>query len=151
MFAELTQTTLKVSNFGFGGSPITLNVDEPGSLNIDFSFGMATFGLTIDGTNDSVSFDQAYSSSFGIDDVFSLFETAPLTGTSTVTVPAGSKWTLLGVDPLFNEPVFRVDSGSTSASGTGFAAPSGGVFPVGSCFSLRASFGFPVMPSGCIF
>lgn len=149
--ADLTADTLVITNIGIGANPFTLDVDPTNSPNVDFSFGFVPFGVTLNGADDSITFDQPYSSNFALNDVFGLlnpFAQVGMTGTVDVAVTGGSKWTVLQSQTPTTEPVIRVDSGSTTLTATGSFADSR-TFNAPVCFRLRPSFGFPLQPVGC--
>jgi len=145
--ADLTPTKLMVSNVGLGSRPLTMDVDDPSSPGTDFSFGMSTFGFTVDGTDGSVTFDQAYNSDFVINDPFELFSSG-LSGSTNTSVSAGSKWTLLGTN-FSGEPVFQATSGTAAVTGTDSFLGASGSFGPGSCFALWERFGFPLLAEAC--
>ncbi|MDC4204549.1 MAG: hypothetical protein MPW14_07310 [Candidatus Manganitrophus sp.] len=147
--AELTAETLVITNIGLGSDPLTLDVVDSAGPEPDFSFGLVPFSVTLNGSDDTITFDQAYNSDFAIEDVLGLFSPSPdgtsdtgLTGTVNVAIPQDTKWTVLESTILTTEPVIRIDSGSATVTGTGFF-PSENL-TAGECFNLRPSFGFPL-------
>lgn len=125
--AELTAETLVITNIGLGSDPLTLDVVDSAGPEPDFSFGLVPFSVTLNGSDDTITFDQAYNSDFAIEDVLGLFSPSPdgtsdtgLTGTVNVAIPQDTKWTVLESTILTTEPVIRIDSGSATVTGTGF-------------------------------
>jgi hypothetical protein len=148
LHAELTAESLVITNFGIGGAPFTL--DSTGNPGVDFSFAFDTFGVTVDETG--LTFDQAYNSTFEIADSSGLFSSG-LTGTVDVAVPQESAWTVVGsvFDNFFNEnvPLVQVASAPGSATVNGTGAFGSEDIAAGECFTLRPSFGFPLVSANC--
>lgn len=150
LHAVLTAETLVITEIGIGTDPFSLDVDDPSSPETDFSFGLVGFSVTLNGSDDSITFDQPYSSNFALNDVFGVLNPLAqegMTGTVDVTVTGGSKWTVLESQTPTTEPVIRVDNGSATLTATGFFFDSQ-TFDAGDCFRLRPSFGFPLQPVG---
>ncbi|NKE71516.1 hypothetical protein [Candidatus Manganitrophus noduliformans] len=157
LHAALTAETLVITKIGINSPPpFSLDVDDPAnSPNVDFSFGFVPFGVTLNGADDSITFDQEYNSDFAIEDVFGLFSPVPpgggsgLTGTVNVVIPQGTKWTLRESTALTTEPIIRIEEGSATVTGDGVTFPSESLV-AGDCFLLRPSFGFPLVSIPCI-
>lgn len=144
--AELDPTRLVLTDVSLGNEPLTLT----SSPDLDISLGLATFGLTLNGEDNSVTFNQDYKRDYVAKDVLGLFD--GMIGEVHVSIPANTKWTVLGSSegstlPDFGSPLNRIDSGGpVTVTGTGDFSSSSETFTEFECFNLHFNLGAPMTP-----
>ena len=150
--------TLVASNVNLGNSGMTYSIDNVEAFNID----MDTLGFTVNGAEQTVTFDTNLNASFAIEnvnlafaDLFALDATLEaadptLQGSLAVTAPNNTVMENLGappLDPTANE-IFQLNQGSFSASGTGLFEGNVTV-NTGECFTEPETGMFPIEVTTC--
>ncbi|MBI3805176.1 MAG: hypothetical protein HY282_15610 [Nitrospirae bacterium] len=143
LHAELTPDKLIVTNLGIGGVPATLDATE--SPDTDFKLSLDTFGVTINGADSSITFDQAFHRHYDQKDTLGLVDGK--TGTYDVLIPSAAKWTLL--DSTTGSPLFKVSSGSVTSTSTGEFGSVNLTHTENTCFTLAPNLGASIVDTPC--
>ncbi len=156
LLAELSSNgdQLIFSNIGIGNAPLVFDIVDLIGIE-DFKLSLETFGFTIDGTQNTITFPDMFTALLEIDDQFDLLEETNFKGSLGLTVNDNTvlapKQYMVGDDEV---SVVEVTTGFVGLSITGDFGTTDVNFPTGSCITagddvLSGSPNIPLASASC--